>query len=113
MKPQVKRFVAQYGPIADAIARLDIHQVIREQIADALTEALRGRPDFNADLFWHLAADPLCECAGVDDEPCPEGHWIRVAMHLRDAPEGRAKSWRSVKPNVRCSSCGIRQFVVR
>lgn len=108
MNPASKRFYKQYGGIADAIARLDIDQEVRERVATALTGALGGRPDFKDDLFWHLAADPLVRCAGADAEPCPNAVEIRIAMHLRDAPDGRSAAWRSRPPVTRCLRCGSR-----
>jgi hypothetical protein len=111
VNPSLKRFKREFEPIADAVARLDLDQEVREQIADALTDALDGRADFRPDLFWHLTADPLCECAGTDEGPCPEGRSIRISMHLRDAPDGRSRAWQPRKPTVRCVSCGARQVI--
>lgn len=117
--PAEKRFDKTYGPIADAIARLDIDQEVREQVADAITEALSAAKaatpklhgDFNPEVFRLIASDPLCACVGTDDGPCPHGREIRVAMHLSSAPDGRSFFWRRRKPEMRCVSCGAKQFV--
>lgn len=63
MNTQAKRFQKRYGAAADAIARLDIEQEVREQVATALADAFDRQKDrdFKRDLFWLLAADPLCE----------------------------------------------------
>ena len=111
MKPEMRRFDKKFRAAADAISRLDIEQEDRELIADALTAALRGQPDFKAELFQLLASDPICYCVGVDDQPCPDRREIRIAMHLSSAPDGRADSWRARKPIVRCVSCGAAQFL--
>lgn len=112
MNPAYKRFVNKWGAAADAVARLDIQQIIREEVADALTEAFRGQADFIPDTFRLLASDPLCLCAG-DLGPCPDGREIRIAMHLSDAPDGRSEAWASRKPLVRCVSCGAGHFIGR
>ena len=113
--PAMKRFSAKYQPAADAVARLDVDQEVRELVAEALTEAFEGMPDFRPDLFRLLASDPLCECAGPDEvafaAPCPYGRVIRVGMHLSTAPDGRAKSWRRRRPTVRCVTCGATVFM--
>lgn len=114
MNPATKRFKRQYGAAADAISRLNVDQVTRELVAETLTEAFTGQPDFKPELFLHIARDPLCTCAGPDDDfatPCPHGREIRVAMHLRDAPDGRSEAWQSEKPVVRCVSCGAARFI--
>lgn len=114
--PAFKRFMRTYGPIADAVARLDIDQEDRERVAEALTQALDGRPDFRPSTFRLLASDPLCPCAGPREtanarggfagEPCPHGREIRIAMHNTDAPDGRSFAWAQRRPTVRCVSCG-------
>ena len=108
MNPAAKRFQKRYGVIADAIARTDIDQEDRERVADAVTAALdvQQDPDFKADLFWHLAADPLVACVGPDGTGCPHGREIRIAMHLKDAPDGRSAAWQRRRPTVRCVTCG-------
>jgi hypothetical protein len=106
MKPETKRFQRRYGAAADAIARLDIDQEIREEVAEAVTEAFRGDEDFYPDLFRLLASDPLVACPGRDGAPCPGGRSIRIPMHLASAPDGRSKAWRRRLPEVRCVSCG-------
>jgi hypothetical protein len=109
MNPAVKRFQKRYQPVADAIARLDIDQEDREQVADAITAALDAQqdPDFKADLFRLLASDPLVACAGPgDDRPCPHERWIRIGMHLRTAPDGRSAAWQRRPPGMRCVTCG-------
>ena len=111
MNPRQKRFNAKYVPMADAIARLDIPQTIREQVADALTEALTGSVDFIPRTFRLLASDPLCACPGHDDEGCPHGREIRVPMHLSSAPDGRSAVWAETKPVVRCLTCGMPEVV--
>lgn len=123
MTPAMKRFDLKYGPIADVIARLDIDQVLREEIAEKLTNALsagrsseepawfrREAADFKPKLFRLIASDPLCLCAGHDGEPCPEGVEIRIGMHLSSAPDGRSQAWEPRKPVVRCVSCGAKHF---
>jgi hypothetical protein len=112
----VRRFRQNYQPIADAISRLDVDQETREEVAEAITEAFAAtrHQGFNADLFLAIARDPLCACAGPSadgSEPCPHRREIRVAMHLRDAPDGRSAAWVSRKPIVRCVSCGAKVFV--
>jgi hypothetical protein len=101
--------------VYDTVARLDIDQLLREEIAEALTEALAGRPDFKPELFRALASDPLSRCAGPEAEafaaPCPHGREIRTGMHLSSAPDGRAGSWQMYKPVVRCVSCGASVFI--
>lgn len=111
MKPHVKRYQKKYGAAADAVSRLDVDQEVREQVADALTEAFDGQPDFLPDLFRLTASDPLCACVGTDDGPCPDGTEIRIGMHLSSAPDGRAASWKPRKPEVRCVPCGSRHFM--
>ena len=108
-KANWQRFVA----IADAIASVDIAQTERELVADAVTEALKGSPDFRPDIFRLLATDPLVPCAGAHGEPCPEGRVIRIAMHLSTAPNGRSAAWREQAPygQIRCISCGAKEFV--
>jgi hypothetical protein len=108
--PAVKRFQKHYGKVADAIALLDLDQVEREHVAEAVAAALDGAPDFKRDLFVLLASDPLVRCAGPgDDEPCPHGRVIRIAMHLKDAPDGRSAAWAPRPPTVRCVTCGARE----
>lgn len=133
MRPADKRFKAHFEPMADAIARLDIDQEVREEVAVALADAisqdvaqamarhgtsqdthtwLRG---WRRDLFILLATDPLCACAGPGDgEPCPHGRVIRIAMHNSSAekplPAGRSLAWRHTKPLVRCVSCGSAEY---
>lgn len=114
--PAYKRHLKKYGPVAAAISRLEVPQVTREQIAHDIRAAFDevGDPDFrsHADTFELVASDPLVACAGYGDNPCPEGREIRIAMHLSEAPDGRAKSWRATKPTgIRCVSCGSREFV--
>jgi len=121
--PAMNRFDVKYAPIADVIARLDIDQVLREEIADKMTEALsagrtltepawfrREAADFRPDLFRLLASDPLCLCAGYGDEPCPEQREIRIGMHLSSGYQGRSAAWATRKPIVRCVSCGAKEF---
>lgn len=107
----MRRFERQFEPIANVIASADIDQEDRERLAQAMTDALDGRPDFKRDLFLLLASDPLCDCPGAAGKPCPHGARIRIPMHLRDAPDGRSKAWARRKPTVRCVDCGARQFV--
>lgn len=109
MNPSQRRFDRKYLPLADAIARLDIDQVVREQVADALTDALRGRPDFYSKMFRLLASDPLTPCAGPgDDEPCPHGREIRIPMHNSRSEDGRSAVWEPQIPApVRCADCGL------
>jgi len=116
-----KRFNAKYKPIADAVARMDIDQLLREELAEKLCEAFaeqrhspfawlkREAQDFKPDLFRLLASDPLCLCAGVDDEPCPDKWELRIGMHLSSASDGRSAAWAPRKPVVRCVFCGSRQ----
>jgi hypothetical protein len=115
MNPAMKRYQKQYGAAADAVSRLDVDQEVREQVAAALADAFDGQADFKADLFRHVASDPLCACAGpsADEfaEPCPHGREIRVSMHLSSAPDGRSAAWKREKPVVRCISCGASVFV--
>jgi hypothetical protein len=106
MKVEARRFQKRYGAAADAIARLDIDQPDREKVAHALAQAFTGQPDFKAETFWLLAADPLCPCAGTADGPCPAGREIRVAMHDRHAPDGHSEAWARRKPLVWCAACG-------
>jgi len=120
VNPAAKRFVRDYVPVADAIARLDIDQEVREEVAQAVADAFgkiaktaKTPSDYKRDTFWLLAADPLVPCAGIDGEPCEHGREIRIAMHLRDAPDGRSVAWRQRRPTVRCVSCGFRQREVR
>lgn len=111
MNPALKRYRRRFGGAADALARLDLDQEDREAVAAALTEAFRGQADFRPDLFQLTASDPLCPCAGALGEPCPEGREIRIAMHLRSAPDGRSAAWSRRRPEVRCVSCGSRHFL--
>lgn len=117
MNPAIKRFEKRFAGLADVVAKSGVDQLQREALADAMTEVLRGQPDFRPDLFRMLASDPLCECEGFTDRdtretvPCPDGRWIRIAMHLRDAPDGRSAVWQIDKPKVRCVSCGAKEFV--
>lgn len=109
MEPAMKRFEKKFRAAADAISRLDVAQEDRERVAAALAEAFTGQPDFKAQLFAHLASDPVCACAGPGEgEPCPHGREIRVSMHLSTAPNGRSAAWRKRKPTVRCIECGTR-----
>lgn len=120
--PAMTRFEVRYSPIYDTIARLDIEQTLREETADKLAEALAARrpegpawytreqSDFRLDLFRLLASDPLCPCAGFDDEPCPEQREIRIGMHLSTDYQGRSAAWEPRRPIVRCVSCGAKQF---
>jgi hypothetical protein len=109
--PAIKRFDKRYLPIADAIASVDLDQEDRELVALAVTEALKGQPDFRADLFGLLASDPLVPCAGPEgsEDGCPHGRIIRIGMHLRDGPDGRSYAWRRRAPYgvIRCVSCGV------
>jgi hypothetical protein len=111
MTPAMRRFDAKYLPLANAISRLDIPQTIREEVAAAVAEALRGdarnHPDFDARLFKHLASDPMSACPGHGDTPCPHGREIRTPMHLSTAPDGRSAMWRETKPAVLCAECGF------
>lgn len=122
--PSEKRFETRYAPIYDTIARLDIDQELREEIAEKLSDALaagrginepawfrREAADFNPSLFRLLASDPICLCAGFGDEPCPDQTEIRIGMHLSSAPDGRSAAWAQRKPVVRCVSCGAKEFV--
>lgn len=112
--PASKRFKRKYGAAADAVSRLDIDQEVREQVAGALAGAFAGQPDFDAEIFRHIASDPLCACAGVPDfGPCPHGREIRVSMHLSSAPDGRSAAWAARKPLVRCVSCGATEHYRR
>lgn len=117
MNPARKRFLRKFGRAADEIALLDIDQEVREDVAAAVTRGLDGTADFDPTVFRLLASDPLCECAGSthprtgEHVPCPNGVRIRIAMHLSTAPDGRSKAWRQRKPEVRCVTCGAKQFV--
>lgn len=109
MTPAVKRFMREYGPIADAVASAPVEQTARETVAEWLRAALLGRRDFNPDLFRALATDPLVDCAGPRGEPlarCPHDRRIRIAMHDSGADDGRAQTWAMHPPEVRCVSCG-------
>jgi hypothetical protein len=107
MNPAHKRFVKQFQPIADAIARVDIDQEDREAVARSVTNALAGRPDFKDELFLLLASDPLVDCAGpAPGQGCPHDRRIRVAMHYSGAEDGRSKAWQRRMPVVRCVTCG-------
>jgi hypothetical protein len=116
VNPAAKRFARDYEPIADAIARLDLDQEDREAVAtavaDALRETARARKvdHYRRDVFWLLAADPLVPCVGALGKPCPHEREIRIAMHLRDAPDGRSKAWTQRRPTVRCVPCGGEHF---
>lgn len=102
-----KRFDKEFGPIADTISRLDVDQTVREQIASALTETLRGRRDFHPNLFRLIASDPLVPCEGPgDDEPCPYRREIRIGMHNSKAADGRSAAW-TTHPKVWCVDCGL------
>jgi hypothetical protein len=119
------RFVTRYRPIYNTIARLDIDQELRDEIADRLAKAIgesfqepeqwawyrKEAADFKPSLFRLLASDPLCLCAGFGDKPCPEQREIRIGMHLSSAPDGRSAAWAQRKPVVRCVSCGAKEFV--
>lgn len=109
-----KRFIRNYQPTADAISRLDIAQVDREAVAaavaDGIDSVVKKLPGWNRDLFVGIASDPLCKCAGANGEPCPHGREIRIAMHLRGAPNGRSFAWAPRKPEMRCISCGAKEF---
>lgn len=110
MNPRLKRFDAKYLPIANAVARLDIDQTVREEVAAALTAAISAthvHTDFDASLFRLLASDPLCACPGRDGSGCPNGTEIRVPMHLSTAPDGRSAVWAKHKPTVQCVTCGM------
>lgn len=120
--PAMKRFNQQYVPIADAIARLEIDQEVREAVAEAVADGIEAatvgtsrraaNPDFIRDTFVLLASDPLVPCAGYQDKPCPHGRELRVAMHLSSAPDGRSKAWQREHPSgIRCVSCGAATFV--
>lgn len=111
MNPALKRFMRDYGATAEAVARLDLDQEDRERVAEALADALHGRLFFKRDLFVLLATDPLVPCAGANGEPCPTEAVIRVSMHNRLASNGRSAAWRRRAPEVRCTSCGARQFI--
>jgi hypothetical protein len=113
MNPAMKRYMKRYAKVADAISALDLAQVDREAVADAVAAALEGQPDFRPDLFRLTASDPLVPCAGAHGEPCPHGRVIRIAMHLSDAPDGRSKAWEPRAPygKIRCVSCGSAQFL--
>jgi hypothetical protein len=107
MRPEIKRFNQRYGPVADAIASVDIEQDDREKVARSVANGLLGQQDFRLDLFLALATDPLVDCAGpVPGRGCPHGRRIRVVMHDRHAEDGRAASWQRRLPEVRCISCG-------
>jgi hypothetical protein len=111
VNPALKRFTRDFGPLADAIARVDIGQTNRDLVAAAATDALTHMPNFKPALFRLLASDPLVPCAGTDDGPCADGLEIRVGMHLNTAPDGRAQSWQEELPVVRCLACVIANFV--
>jgi hypothetical protein len=74
---------------------------------------------FSRDLFVLLASDPLVPCAGHDEEPCPDGRVIRIGMHLstdeKPLPHGRSAAWEQRAPygQIRCVSCGAKQFRAR
>lgn len=111
--PAVKRFDKKFTPVADAIARLDIDQEVREQVARAVTEGFEqaGDRDFKADLFELLASDPLVPCAGALGAPCPHGRELRIAMHYSEGPDGRSAAWARRPGETRCVSCGAAEFV--
>lgn len=117
MQTSVKTVRQTYRGIYDTIARLDIDQELREQIANDLADALEEAraPRFHKDKFVLLATDPLCLCAGPDAEPykvpCPEEREIRIGMHLSSAPDGRSKAWQRTKPIVRCVPCGASLYM--
>ena len=116
MNPAMKRFVQRYQPVYDAVASSDISQTDRDLLAADMGARLReaGAKDFIHDTFVLLASDPLCPCAGFDRDDvhydCPNGTIIRVGMHLRSAPDGKAASWMEHKPAIRCVGCGARHF---
>ena len=120
MNPSIKRFKKNYEGVADAIARADLDQEDREELAAAVADsfAAKNDPDFRRDLFVLLASDPLVPCAGFDHYEtgdhvdCPEGRLIRIGMHLSDAPDGRSRAWRRRAPygRIRCVSCGAAHF---
>ena len=110
MTPRQKRFNAKYLPMANAVARLDMPQTVREEVAAALAAAIadtRVHTDFDAAAFQLLASDPLCACPGRDGSGCPNGTEIRVPMHLSSAPDGRSAVWEMTKPTVQCVTCGM------
>lgn len=121
-------FKKNYQPIADAIARLDIAQVDREAVAEAVADGLEAAPGYSGkgnpkthwarDLFVLLASDPLVSCCGYDRHDtgehvdCPESVEIRIGMHLSSAPDGRSAAWEPRRPEAhRCVSCGAMQFI--
>lgn len=118
----MSKFARRYLTIADAIARLDIEQEVREQVADEVAKALyndgKTFPHFDPVMFRLLAADPLCPCVGSDYGYCPTQAEIRIGMHLdtKDAgtvqgPALRSQAWQPRMPEVRCISCGAKQFI--
>lgn len=112
MSPAAKRFAKAFGPIADAIAVVDIDQEDREAIARSVARALEGRPDFKLELFILLASDPLVDCAGpAPRRGCPHGRQIRVPMHDSSAENGRSQAWQRRLPEVRCVSCGAERYL--
>lgn len=121
-----KHLVAAAKEVADAIASIDIDQEAREALAVDTFDRL-GRTTLFASIrdtlqnpYARVAADPLVPCAGYDGEathvPCPDGHVIRIGMHLstdeEPFPKGRSKAWEQRAPygKIRCVSCGARQF---
>lgn len=126
-----KRFCRNYQPIADAISRAEIGQVEREALAESVADAIdgivhdtsHGRPaiaknetGWSRSLFAGIARDPMVPCPGyhLDDGSevrCPHGREIRIAMHLSSAPDGRSAAWSPTMPEMRCVSCGAREFV--
>ena len=117
MNPALKRFNSKYGVIADAIASVDLDQEDREVVARAVSDKIMANihdhRDFREDLFLLLASDPLVPCAGHNGEPCPHERVIRIAMHLRSAPDGRSEVWQQRAPygSIRCISCGAAEFI--
>ena len=112
MDPRTKRFVKQYRPIYDTIAKLDVDQELREEIVGSLADAIKAerQPDFKDSLFRRLASDPLSLCAGpAEGVPCPNGTWIRTHA-TKTWADGTTETIER-KPEVRCISCGATMFI--
>jgi hypothetical protein len=115
VNPDMKKFIARHRPVYDTVARLDVDQELREEIARRLADALDEAGEFKPgqrDTFELLASDPLVPCAGNDiDGACPADVEIRVGMHWSGSPDGRSQAWERERPEVRCLDCGSKQFI--
>lgn len=118
--PRQKRFEREFEPIYNGIALADVPQEVREEVAGLIGRRLYDEQRLSGDqhkLFVLLASDPLVPCVGHGDQPCPDGHVIRIGMHLNfnpfdpKNPEGRSEAWEAERPTIRCISCGAAEFV--